>query len=61
MIKKYLLIIGESKLFYSKNKIAFMYNASLLRFDDQTKIENVFRYDDSPKILVTDIGNIIGG
>ena len=60
MIKKYLLIIGESKLFYSKNKIAFMYNASLLRFDDQTEIENLFREDGSPKIVVDYPDKLIG-
>ena len=60
MIKKYLLIIGESKLFYSKNKIIFIYNASLLRFDDQTEIENLFREDGSPKIVVDYPDKLIG-
>ena len=61
MLQKYLLSIGKPELFNLKNKIVFIYNASMLRYDDQTKIENLFGNYGSHSIMVSDVDNMIGG
>ena len=44
-----------------KNEILFLFNATKLRFNDETPIKIVFKNSDKPKVIVNDVTNLIGG
>ena len=44
-----------------KNEIVFLFNATKLRFNDETPIKIVFKNSDKPKVIVSDVTNLIGG
>ena len=44
-----------------KNEILFLFNATKLRFNDETAIKIVFKNSDKPKVIVSDVTNLIGG
>ena len=44
-----------------KNEILFLFNATKLRFNDETPIKIVFKNSDKPKVIVSDVTNLIGG
>ena len=55
MLKKYLKKINRAKLINSKNKskdIKFLFNASILSFDDEKKIGQIFEYNTNPSVIV---------
>ena len=58
MLKKYLKHINHPELINNKNDIAFLYNAQILIFGDKTKIEDYFKYNNHPNIIVNDLKNL---
>ena len=58
-LKKYLKSIGKEDL-ENSDKISFLYNASKLKFDDNTTAEKFFGNNMYPKIIVIDTNNLIG-
>jgi hypothetical protein len=60
-LSKYLNRVGRPELYDQKsNKICFLFNASQLKFGDQTKIEVFFKGVTNPKVVVNDVHNLIG-
>ena len=60
-LKKYLQRVGRPDLFNNQdNKICFLVNATKLKFDDNTPIEQFFKNSINPKVVVNDINNLIG-
>ena len=57
LLKKYLARIGIT-IEYAKNSLFFTFNSNKINFDKKTKIKDFFKYDN--KVLVNDIGNLIG-
>ena len=45
----------------NKCEIIFLFNATKLRFNDETPIKIVFKNSDKPKVIVSDVTNLIGG
>ena len=41
--------------------LCFLFNAAVLRINDETPLKIFFRYSENPKILVNDVDNLIGG
>ena len=61
VLKKYLKEVGRPELIGRSDRIAFVYNLEKLSFDDQSKIEEKFSRNITPKILVNDPMYLIGG
>ena len=59
MLKLYLKEMKHPELINTRNTIAFLFNAQKLKFDDKTKIEEFFKYDDRPTIIVVDTSGIL--
>ena len=60
-LAKYLNRVGRPDLIGDKsNKICFLFNASQLKFGDQTKVETFFKNVNNPKVVVNDVNNLIG-
>ena len=60
-LSKYLNRVGRPELYDQKsNKICFLFNASQLKFGDQTKIEVFFKGVTNPKVVVNDVHNLSG-
>ncbi len=53
--------MGAPELINRKDKIGFLYKAIKVRFDDKTKVEDYFKCDPYPIIIVNEIDNLIGG
>ena len=60
LLRKYLFKIGKYNEL-AKNNLVFMRNASLLKYNDKTKIKNFFHMDYNPIITVNSTQNTIGG
>ena len=62
VLKKYLKRVNRSDLINVKGdkKICFLFNASQLKFGDQTKVEDFFKNITNPKVVVNDVNNLIG-
>jgi hypothetical protein len=57
LLDKYLKKVN--KIYLKKtNKICFLYNSSILKYGDKTKVEKFFKGHLSPKIVVNDVNNI---
>ena len=57
LLDKYLKKMN--KIFLRKtNKICFLYNASILKYGDKTKVEKFFKGKLNPKIVVNDVNNL---
>ena len=57
LLDKYLKKVN--KIYLKKtNKICFLYNASILKYGDRTKVEKIFVGNPNPKIVVNDVNNI---
>ena len=62
MLEKYLIRVGKSHLYGDKdNKICFLFNGIRLRFGDQTPIEEFFKDNPNPSVIVNEIINMICG
>ena len=60
-LKKYLKRVGRPDLINdNSNKICFLFNATKLKFGDNTPIEQFFKNAPNPKVVVNDINNLIG-
>ena len=58
-LRKYLDQVGKLDLVGS-DKISFLYNAAKLNYGDNTPVENFFRNNMYPKVVVNDTNNLIG-
>ena len=62
LLNKYLILIGRPDLIVNKsNEIVFLYNSNKLRFVDETPVEEFFKFDGSPSIIVNEVNNLPGG
>ena len=59
-IEKYLNRVGRPDLFGKPDQLCFLVNAQKLQFNDQTPIEQYFKNNLNPKIVVNDTNNLIG-
>ena len=59
MLKKYLKEVNHPELIDNNDKIIFLYIANKLKFGDKTKIEDYFKFNHHPLIIVNDISNYI--
>ena len=59
MLKIYLKKVNHPELINTKDKICFLFNAKKLEFGDKTKIEDYFKYNKNPVIIVNDLENIL--
>ena len=53
-LKKYLIEIKKPELINRNDKLKFLYNEQRLNFDDDTKIEDYFKGNKFPRIIVSD-------
>ena len=60
LIKIYFMRINQPELMNREGDICFVYNASKIEFNNQQKVENFFRFNSNPSILVNDVHNLIG-
>ena len=60
LIRTYFNRIGKPELFDKKNELCFLYNATRLDFNSQTKVGDFFGLNSFPNILVNDVHNLIG-
>ena len=60
-IQKYLERMSRLELYTTKsNKICFLFNGAQLKYGDQTKVEDYFKHNSTPKIIVNDVHELIG-
>ena len=60
-LEKYLKRVGRPDLIGTQdNKICFLWNATKMKFGDNTPVEQFFKNAINPKIVVNDINNLIG-
>ena len=61
VIQKYLERMNRSTLYNTKSdKICFLFNGAKLKYGDQTKVEEYFKHNSTPKIIVNDVNEVIG-
>ena len=60
LVRTYFNRVGKPELFNKKNDICFLFNASKLDFNSQTKVGDFFGLNSFPTILVNDVKNLIG-
>ena len=60
LIKIYFMRINQPELMNREGDICFVYNASKIEFNNQQKVEDFFRFNSNPSILVNDVHNLIG-
>ena len=58
---KYLIEANKPDLINRNDKVSFLFNATKINFDDETKIEDYFKNVHDPKILVNDTEGLRGG
>ena len=60
-IQKYLERMNHLELYTTRsNKICFLFNGAQLKYGDQTKVEEYFKNNSAPKIIVNDVHELIG-
>ena len=60
LIKLYLRRMGKPELFGRNDGVCFLFNATKISFDCQTKVEDFFQFTFHPTIIVNDVNNLIG-
>jgi len=60
LIKIYFARVNKPELINRDQDICFVYNAAKLNFNSNEKVENFFRFNANPTILVNDIHELIG-
>ena len=60
LIQVYLKRMGKPELINKKDGVCFLYNANKIKFDDKRIIDDFFRGNTSPIIMVNDIHSLIG-
>ena len=60
LIKIYFMRVEQPDLINREGEICFVYNASKIEFNNQQKVEDFFRFNSNPSILVNDVHNLIG-
>ena len=58
-IKKFFNEVNRPELIEKGDSICFLYNATKINRNAQTKVENFFK-NDNPIIMVNDVKNLIG-
>ena len=60
ILKLYLREIGHPELINNlQGKLCFLFQAKVLKFNDSTKVEDLFKKVDSPNILVNNVQGVI--
>ena len=60
-LKIYLKRVGKPELINDNtNKICFLFNATKIKFGDNTPVEKYFKNSPNPKIVVNDVNNLTG-
>ena len=60
LIKIFFLRVENPDLINKRQEICFLYNATRIDFECQQKVENYFKNASNVRIMVNDIGNLIG-
>ena len=60
LIKIYFARLSQPELMERRQDICLLYNAHRIDFDSTQKVEDFFKYNTSPTILVSDLQNLIG-
>ena len=60
LVKIYFARVGQPDLINNKEGICLLYNATKIPFDSTQKIEEFFKGNSNPQILVNDVNNLIG-
>ena len=60
LIEVYLKRMGKTELINKKDGVCFLYNANKIKFNDKRIIDDFFRGNTSPIIMVNDIHSLIG-
>ena len=60
LLQLYLKRMGKAELINNREGICFVFNATKINFDSQTKVEDFFKYNSFPNIIVNDVNNLIG-
>jgi len=60
LIQVYLKRMGKPELIKKKDGVCFLYNANKIKFDDKRIIDDFFRGNNAPIIMVNDIHSLIG-
>ena len=60
LIQVYLKRMGKPELINKKGGVCFLYNANKITFDDKRIIDDFFRGNNTPIIMVNDIHSLIG-
>ena len=60
LVKIYFARVEQPDLINRKQDICFVFNATKIDFDSTEKVEDFFKFNANPTILVNDIHNLIG-
>ena len=60
LIKIFFMRVENPDLINRRQDICFLYNATRLNFDSNQKVEDFFKFNCNPRIMVNDTGNLIG-
>ena len=60
LIKIFFLRVENPDLINKRKEICFLYNAARIDFDCKQKVEDYFKNSSNVRIMVNDIGNLIG-
>ena len=60
LIKIYFARVNQPELMQRSQDICFVFNATKIDFNSQQKVEDFFKFNANPTILVNDIHNLIG-
>ena len=60
LIKIFFIRVENPDLINRRQDICFLYNATRLNFDSNQTVENFFKFNSNPRIMVNDTGNLIG-
>ena len=60
LILKYLKRMGKKDLYDKKSGVCFLFNAKIIPFDSPTKVEDLFKANPFPILIVNDVNNLIG-
>ena len=57
LIKTYLNRMGKPELFGKKDGVCFLFNATKIDFNCNTKVEDFFKFNAHPTLIVNDVNN----
>ena len=60
LIKIFFIRVENPDLINRRQDICFLYHATRLNFDSNQKVQDFFKFNFNPRIMVNDTGNLIG-